>query len=165
MTRINFDQLESLRKKHRNKKIVLCGGCFDLTHAGHVLFFEDCKKRGDILVVMVASDDIIKRDKSAGRPIINEHMRLKMIDSLKPVDYVFLDFIPPQSPHPLFIIDMVAGKLKPDFYVVNKDAWDMPYRKDFCKRHGVNLKILDRTAPPEYEEISTTKIIKKIKSI
>lgn len=165
MAYIKFDELEKIREKHKNKKIVFCSGCFDMTHAGHVLFFEDCKKLGDILVVMVGADAVIKRDKGDERPIINEHLRLKMVDSLKPVDYVFLDHILPETPNPLYIIDLVIEKLKPDAYVINKDAWDIPYRENFSKKHGVPLIILDRTAPPEFDAVSTTKIIQKIKSL
>jgi rfaE bifunctional protein nucleotidyltransferase chain/domain len=162
MASVSFDDLEQIREKHAGQKIVFCSGCFDLTHAGHALFLEDCKKQGDILVVMVGSDAVIKRDKSDTRPIINEHLRLKMVDSLKPVDYTFLDRILPDAPHPLYILDLMIEKLKPDVYVINKDAWDIPYRESFTKKHGTELLILDRTAPEEFEEISTSKIIKKI---
>lgn len=165
MTVIKSSDLENIREKHKGQKIIFCSGCFDITHAGHVLFFEDCKKLGDILVAMVGCDAVIKRDKNEKRPIINEHLRLKMIDSLKPVDYTFLDYIIPDAPHPLHIIDLLVGKLKPDAYVINKDAWDIPFRENFTKKHGVPLVILDRTAPPEFENISTTKIIEKIKSL
>lgn len=165
MAIIHFDDIEKIRKKHKGQKIIFCSGCFDVTHAGHVLFFEDCKKLGDVLVTMVGCDAVIKRDKGEKRPIINEHLRLKIIDSLKPVDYTFLDFILPNPPHPLHIIDLVVGKLRPDAYVINKDAWDIPFREDFTKKHNVPLIILDRTAPPEFDNVSTSKIIDKIKNM
>lgn len=165
MAYTRFDELERIREKHKDQKIVFCSGCFDVTHAGHVLFFEDCKKHGDILVAMIGADSVIKRDKGDGRPIMNEHMRLKMVDSLKPVDYTFLDEVLSVDTHPLYIIDLVIEKLKPDAYVINKDAWDIPYREAFSKKHGVPLVILDRTAPPEFEAVSTTGIIRKIKSL
>ena len=164
MASIKLSDLENIRQEHKGKKIIFCSGCFDITHAGHVLFFEDCKKLGDILVVMVGSDDVIKRDKGSSRPIINEYLRMKMVDSLKPVDYTFLDYILPNPPHPLYIIDMVIEKLKPDAYVINKDAWDIPYRESFTKKHNVPFIILDRTAPKEFESVSTSQIIKKIES-
>ena len=164
MATIPWDELEKIQHNHSDQKIVFCSGCFDLTHAGHALFFEECKKHGDILVVMVGSDAVLKRDKGEERPIINEHLRLKMVDSLKPVDYAFLDHILLDPPHPLHIIDLVFEKLKPDAYVINKDAWDIPYRQEFSKKHNVPLIILDRTAPPEFDEVSTSKIIERIKS-
>jgi len=113
---------------------------------------------------MVGADAVIRRDKGAERPIINEHLRLKMVDSLKPVDYSFLDYILPNPPHPLHIIDLVVEALRPDAYIINNDAWDIPFRESFAKKHGVPLIILDRTAPPEFEAVSTSKIVQKIKS-
>ena len=165
MAYTRFEELEYIREKHKGQKIVFCSGCFDVTHAGHVLFFEDSKKQGDILVVMVGADAVIQRNKGKERPVVNEHLRLKMVDSLKPVDYVFLDDVLPGENHPLYIIDLVIEKLKPDVYVINKDAWDIPYRESFSKKHGVSLVILDRTTPPEFDAVSTTKIIKKIQSL
>ena len=164
MAVIQWDDLEQIREKHKDQKIVLCGGCFDLTHAGHALFLEDCKKHGDILVVMVGCDAVITRDKGPERPIVNEHLRQKMVDMMKPVDYAFIDRILPDSPHPLYIIDVVIRRLKPDAYIINKDAWDIPYRESFSKKNNVPLIILDRTAPPEFDSVSTSKIVERIKS-
>ena len=164
MTRVNFSDLEKIRAAHQHQKIVFCSGCFDLTHAGHVLFFEDCKKQGDILVVMVGSDKVVARDKGAQRPILNEHLRIKLIDSLKPVDYTFFDDLVPKTAHPLEYINTVLTKLRPNIYVVNEDAWDMDYRKKTTERLGVELVQLERWCPEEFEKISTTKIIEKIKN-
>jgi rfaE bifunctional protein nucleotidyltransferase chain/domain len=165
MAKITFEDLPNIREQHKDKKIVFCSGCFDLTHAGHVLFFEDCKKQGDILVVMVGADEVIRRDKGPKRPILNEHMRTKLIDSLKPVDYVFTDRIISKDAPPLFYIYQVLDALKPDVYVVNDDAFDMPYRKEMAKKTGIELLILNRTSPPEYGQISTTALIKKVQEL
>ncbi|MDP2598523.1 MAG: adenylyltransferase/cytidyltransferase family protein [Candidatus Liptonbacteria bacterium] len=165
MAKIAFKDLEHIREKHRGQKIVYTSGGFDLTHAGHVLFFEDAKKHGDVLVVMVGSDKAVRRDKGNTRPVQNEHIRMKMIDSLKPVDYTMTDedeLVPPGK-HPLHFVEMVFEKLRPDAYVVNEDAFDIPHRKEFAKKHGVELIILERWCPQEFEKISTSGIIKKIK--
>ena len=164
MAKITFNDLSRIREEHHNEKIVFCSGGFDLTHAGHALFFEDCKKQGDVLVVMVGSDKAVGRDKGTTRPVLNEHMRSKMVDSLKPVDYVMIDELPPPGSHALHYIDMVFERLKPDVYVVNQDAFDITYRKDLAQRHGVKLVILERICPEEFEAVSTTNIIKKIKT-
>ncbi len=163
MAHTSFENLPELRKKYEGKKIVFCSGCFDLTHAGHVLFFEDCKAQGDILVVMVGADAVIQRDKGVGRPILNEHLRMKLIDSLKPVDYVFTDRIISADAPPLLFIDWVFNALHPDVYVVNGDGFNMPYREEISKKYNINLRVLDRTRPPEFEKISTSGIIKKIR--
>ena len=38
------------------KKIVLCHGVFDLYHAGHLNYFEEAKKYGDIVIVTLTTD-------------------------------------------------------------------------------------------------------------
>src|SRR3989338_4598654 len=103
---IQYKDFKQLRNKLRGKKIVFCSGIFDITHAGHVLFFEDCKTYGDILAVAVGSDAIIRINKGPARPVLNEHLRLKMVDSLKPVDYCFIDAVS-DGDNQLMIIDYV----------------------------------------------------------
>lgn len=164
MAIINPEKLPKIREKFKNKKIVFCSGSFDLIHAGHILFLEDCKKLGDILVVGVGSDILLKR-KGNKRPILNERIRLKTIDSLKPVDYCFIDNFSKKE-HPLFILDSVFEKLKPDVYVINEDAFDIPYREEAAKKFNVKLVILKRWSPNDWgEPISTTKLIEKIKNL
>ena len=41
---IQYGDLENIRRKHENQKIVFCSGSFDLPHGGHAIFLEDCKK-------------------------------------------------------------------------------------------------------------------------
>ncbi len=164
MALTKLEDIAKIREKHPDQKIVFCSGSFDMTHAGHVLFFEDCKKHGEILVVMVGCDDMVKRDKGPERPILNENVRLKMIESLKPVDYCFIDKMVPKDKPEFWYLDVALEKLRPDVYVVNQDAKNIPYREEVSKRSGVKLVVLDRTCPIDFEEISTSKLIKKIKN-
>lgn len=162
---VDFKDLGKIREKHSAQKIVLGSGTFDLTHAGHVLFFEDCKRFGDVLVVMVGSDQAIQRFKGKDRPVINEYARLKVVDSLKPVDYTFLDCYVDRDDFLVFLLDEAFKFLKPDTYVVNADGYDISFRRKLAKKHGVELVVLPRTAPKEFENISTTKIIEKMKRL
>ena len=158
----SYTNFPSIRRKHKDKKLVYCSGSFDLVHAGHILFFEDCKRLGDVLTVGVASDMMLRRNKGKGRPVLNQHVRLKTIDALKPVDYCFLSESTRRD-HLLRETEEVFKRLRPDIYVINQDAFDVEYRKMLAKKYGVKMKILKRTAPPEFEKISTSKIIDKIK--
>jgi cytidyltransferase-like protein len=162
MALVKYKDLPGIRNKFKDKKIVFCSGSFDLTHAGHVLFFEDCKKCGDVLVVGVGSDKLINKFKDDKRPVLNNHLRLKMVDSLKPVDLVFLNESK-ATEHPQTINEVAFRNLKPDVYVINKDASDIPYRKTMAKKYGVKMVILERRCPPEFGNISTTQLINKIK--
>lgn len=159
MAEIQFKHLTKLRQKYKDKKIVFCSGTFDLLHAGHVLFLEDCKKIGDVVVVGLGGSRTIQAYKGHG-PILNEHLRLKVLDSTRPVDYVLID----NTKNIMELLEKTFTKLAPDYYVVNTDAKIIPERKKIAKTHGVKMVILDRVCPPEYENISTTKIIASIKN-
>lgn len=165
MAQIKMHELKKIRKKHKNQKVVFCSGSFDLIHAGHVLFFEDCKRHGDILVVMAANDEVLKKNKGAGRPVLNEHVRIKMIDSLRPVDYCLLDTSADETLHPLHCLHEIFDALRPDVYVINDDAFDIPYREELVKKYATKLVVLPRSAPKEFDGVSTTKLIEKIKHL
>ena len=116
--RTRYEELRDLRKIFRDKKIVFCSGSFDLTHAGHILFFEDCKKYGDLLFVSIGSDILLRRYKGDSRPILNENIRMKTVDSLKPVDYCFLDNILKENNN-CYGLELAFEMLRPDVYVIN----------------------------------------------
>lgn len=159
----SYRNLQQIRKKHGKKKIVFCSGSFDLPHAGHILFFEDCRKQGDILVVGVGGDKIIRKNNGSNRPILNEHIMVKTIDSFKPVDYCLLDHVS-NGTNPLALLDLVFEKIHPDIYAINEDAFDIPYRNNLAHKHGVKLIILKRRCPAKFEKLSTSNIINKIKN-
>src|SRR5207248_480830 len=110
-----------IREKHRDQKIVLAAGSFDLTNAGHALFLERSRSFGDVLVVMVGTDAAIHRLKGPERPILNQQLRLRMIDFLKPVDYSFLDCYEDRDDFIVFMMDEAFKLLKPDMLAVNDD--------------------------------------------
>lgn len=69
-------------------KTVLVGGCFDLIHIGHIYFLEEAKKLGDRLVVLLESDETIRRLKGKHRPIHTQEERKQMLLAIKYVDDV-----------------------------------------------------------------------------
>ena len=68
-------------------KVVLAHGCWDILHIGHHLHLEAAKAFGDKLIVSCSSDDEIRKIKP-GRPIQNEHVRMKQLSDLRFVDDV-----------------------------------------------------------------------------
>ena len=87
-------EMEELAKKlhglkSQGKKIVLCHGCFDLMHPGHIKYFQASKKMGDVLVVTVSPDIYV--DKGDGRPVYNQTLRAESIAALECVDYVAIN--------------------------------------------------------------------------
>jgi len=165
MAIISYNDLPSLRKKHLGKKIVFCSGSFDLPHLGHIRFFEGCKKLGDILVVAIGLDSQINKVKGENRPILNEQIRLQTIDAVRHVDYVFFNPLT-KSIEPLAPIREMLVAAGPDIWAVNHDANQMEFRKKLAEELGIALQVLDlRRDDPEWTELSTTQIIKKIRGL
>lgn len=67
---------------------VMTTGVFDLLHPGHVHMLEEAKLLGDELVVVIARDDSVQKEKHA--PITPEEHRRHMVAALKPVDQAVL---------------------------------------------------------------------------
>lgn len=70
-------------------KVVMTGGVFDILHVGHLATLEAAKRLGDVLVVVVARDETVRRLKGR-EPLNNERNRLKLVRALKPVDAALL---------------------------------------------------------------------------
>ncbi len=69
-------------------KTVICFGTFDLLHLGHLSYFEQAKKYGDYLIVVVARDST--KEKQQKKIIFTEQERLKLLQSLHIVDEAVL---------------------------------------------------------------------------
>lgn len=82
---IDETDLGLIRNLYRNKIIVLCHGCFDVFHYGHLTYLKESKKLGDELVVSLTNDKFINKGES--RPIFDFQRRLEIIDELKCVSY------------------------------------------------------------------------------
>lgn len=67
---------------------VMASGVFDIIHTGHISYLEQAKAMGDELYVVVASDATVRRKKH--EPITPGTMRVRIVDSLKPVDKAVL---------------------------------------------------------------------------
>ncbi len=99
------------RVKSNGKKVVLCHGCFDLMHPGHIKYFQAAKKMGDVLAVTITPDRYI--DKGPGRPVFNENLRAESIAALECVDYVAVNKWP--------TAEETLRLLRPDIYVKGQE--------------------------------------------
>ena len=66
-------------------KIVLAGGVFDIIHPGHIHTLNSAKALGDILVVVIATDNTAQKMKKR-KPLHNQDQRQVLVDSLSVVD-------------------------------------------------------------------------------
>ncbi len=123
MQKYSLENLKKISKrlKKRKKIIGLCHGVFDVIHAGHINHFEEVKKKCDYLFVTVTEDRYV--NKGPNRPINNHYFRAKVLESLKLVDCVGINYSP----------DAVKSivSIKPDFYFKGKDYSN---KKDLTKR-------------------------------
>jgi len=68
--------------------LVMCFGTFDLLHLGHLNYFQQAKKFGNHLVVVIARDKTKQQQKKS--TLFNEKERLKIIQNLKIVNEAVL---------------------------------------------------------------------------
>src|SRR5438132_5450815 len=98
--------LPAIRERHRDARIVLCHGAFDLVHVGHLIHFEEARSLGDLLVVTITADRHITKKRTVS---FSEDYRALQVAALEIVDYVAIV----QEPTALAAIEA----LTPDVYV------------------------------------------------
>ncbi len=151
---VNLEQLKKIvnKAKVEGKKVVWTNGCYDILHAGHVIYLEKAKALGDILVVGLNSDASVQKIKGVLRPVMEENERAKVLSSLGFVDYVvvFDDYSP---------VGMIET-LKPDVYAkggdYTLDTINQEERKLVESYNGA-IALL-----PGVEGMSTTEMIRRI---
>lgn len=154
MKKYNLENIAKISKKLKleGKKIGLCHGVFDIIHAGHLNHFEEVRKKCDYLFVTVTEDKFVK--KGPNRPVNNHYFRAKVLESLRQVDYVGINFSPDASES--------IRQIKPHFYFKGKDyrgKKDLTERlyKEINELKKINSKIIYTDSPLQ----SSTEIINK----
>ncbi len=140
---------ENLRKQ--GKKIVTTNGSFDILHAAHVNLLEKARKEGDILVVLINSDNSIRRLKGDKRPIFPEKERAEMLAALACVDYVAIF----DDDNPLKCLE----RIKPNIHVKGGSFVQARIKeeKELLAKWNGNFKNFELE-----EGYSTTNVIEKI---
>lgn len=131
---------------------VMASGVFDLIHLGHVHYLEEAKKLGDELVVVVARDSTVRKEKH--EPITPEEFRRDLVESLKPVDRAVLG-----GEGDMF---KVVEELKPDVIALGYDQYHDAERIEAeLKKRGLDIKVV-RLTELNGDLDGTRKIIKKV---
>ncbi|HVB96014.1 MAG TPA: adenylyltransferase/cytidyltransferase family protein [Nitrososphaerales archaeon] len=69
----------------RRLKVVMLGGAFEIIHPGHIHALSEARDLGNTLVVVVATDESVERNK--GRPpVTDQALRVALVSSLRQVD-------------------------------------------------------------------------------
>ncbi len=131
---------------------VMTSGVFDILHPGHLFYLEEAKALGDELFVVVATDNTARDRKH--EPINLEEMRLRMVQSLKPVDEAFLGYYGD--------IYKIVLEIKPDIIAIGHDQKHDPEQivKDL-KERGLDVKVV-RLERIDHDLNGTRKIIRKV---
>ncbi len=123
--------------------VVMAGGAFDILHMGHLYTLNEAKKHGDVLVVSVATDDLVKRKK--GKLVHSQEYRAKMVEFLKPVDLALVGVDKPEK---------TFERVKPDVIVYGYD------QKPFLQPEDV--KIVQLKENLDDEKFKTSRIIREL---
>lgn len=142
---------EVRRLRRRGKRIAFTNGCFDLLHAGHLDYLQKVRSRADVLIVAVNSDRSVRRLKGAGRPLVPERERARLVAALKPVDFVTIF----PEPTPLQVIRAI----QPDVLAKGGD-WkrESIVGREVVERRGGRVLVI-----PYLKGHSTTGLVRKIR--
>jgi cytidyltransferase-like protein len=107
--------------------IVLCNGCFDPLHYGHLLHLQAAKKMGELLYVAVTRDRFV--NKGPGRPVFPEDERLAMVFALSIVHQAFLCDSSMQA----------LQRIRPDIYVKGSEYVGLLPEEQWCVDNGITV--------------------------
>ena len=133
--------------------VVFTNGVFDLLHPGHVRYLREARALGDALIVAVNSDQSVRANKGAGRPVNPEHERAEVLLALDSVDAaVIFDEETPKA---------IISAIKPDILVKGADwgADDIVGRDEVEARGGRVVRV--DLAPGH----STSELIQRVRAL
>ena len=113
-------------------KTVAISGYFDPIHVGHLEYIELSKRMGDYLVVIVNNNHQCKLKK--GKHFMDERDRIKIVESIKGVDEVFLSIDSDKT------VCKSLEKIKPDIFTNGGDRHNQEIPESIvCKKYGIEL--------------------------
>lgn len=149
----DINTIEKISKQLRNsgKLLVVTGGCFDLLHIGHVMLLENAKKQGNILIVLLESDESIRKRKGINRPIHSQAERAHLVGSLTPVDIVVL--LPPDMTDELY--DQYIQKISPNIIAVTENDPAIMHKQRQARMVGAKVVTVNNYI----SSVSTSKLL------
>jgi FAD synthetase len=135
---VNLDKLKKFLPRGGKSRIVLTGGCFDILHIGHVRFLSEAKGMGDFLVVLLESDEKVKKLKGESRPIFIQKERAEMLSALESVDLVVLL---PMIENDSDYLNLVM-EIKPKIITVTENDSRIEKKRSQAKKVGAKVKVI-----------------------
>ena len=148
---VNEDR-NTLTEMGRNSlRIVLAGGVFDIIHPGHIYTLNAAKELGDVLVVVVATDNTAVKMKKR-RPLHTQEQRQELVNSLSMVDLCLIG-----QEEDIF---KTVNHVKPQIIALGYDqAHQEKFITEGCKKIKLDAKVARLQSP--IPESSSSKIEKE----
>jgi len=132
-------------------RVVLAGGVFDIIHPGHIHTLRAAKVLGNVLVVVIATDQTAQKMKHR-LPLHNMELRRDLVNSLLMVDYAIVGYEGD--------IFKTVALVKPDIIALGYDQIHQEkFITDGCKKINVNASIARLQSP--IPNIKSSKIEKE----
>lgn len=148
---INKDRKTLTEIGRDSLKIVLAGGVFDIIHPGHIYTLNAAKELGDVLVVVVATDNTAVKMKKR-KPLHTQEQRQELVNSLSMVDLCLIG-----QEDDIF---KTVNHVKPQIIAL---GYDQVHQEHFitegCKKIGLDAKVARLQSP--IPESSSSKIQKE----
>ena len=148
---INQDKKTLTEIGRGSLRVVLAGGVFDIIHPGHISTLNAAKALGDVLVVVVATDNTAVKMKKR-RPIHSQEQRQELVNSLAVVDLCLVG-----QENDIF---KTVNLVKPQIIAL---GYDQVHQEQFitegCKKIQLDAKVARLQSP--IPESSSSKIEKE----
>ena len=148
---VNEDRITLTEMGRDSLRIVLAGGVFDIIHPGHIHTLNAAKLLGDVLVVVVATDNTAVKMKKR-TPIHSQEQRQELVNSLEVVDLCLIG-----QENDIF---KTVNHVKPQIIALGYDQIHQErYITEGCKKIKLNAKVARLQSP--IPESSSSKIEKE----
>ena len=148
---VNEDKITLSEIGRDSLRIVLAGGVFAIIHPGHISTLNAAKALGDVLVVVVATDNTAVKMKKR-RPIHSQEQRKELVNSLGVVDLCLIG-----QENDIF---KTVNLVKPQIIAL---GYDQVHQEQFitegCKKIKLDAKVARLQSP--IPESSSSKIEKE----
>ncbi len=148
---VNKDGITLTEMGRESLHVVLAGGVFDIIHPGHISTLNAAKALGDVLVVVVATDNTAVKMKKRN-PLHSQEQRQELVKSLKVVDLCLIG-----QENDIF---KTVNLVKPQIIAL---GYDQVHQEKFitegCKKIKLNARVARLQSP--IPESSSSKIEKE----
>ena len=148
---INEDRVTLTEIGRDSLHVVLAGGVFDIIHPGHIYTLNEAKALGDVLVVVVATDNTSVKMKKRN-PLHTQKQRQELVNSLSMVDLCLIG-----QEDDIF---KTVNHVRPQIIALGYDqVHQEKFIVDGCKRINLDAKVARLQSP--IPESSSSKIQKE----